>query len=274
MTDDSTKPGRAVAASSPRSLTTGEIWDSFQQIARDSDIDAEKMRTLYDLQKTVMEDQRAEEFNRAKFNAMMNMPAVTKDGAIQDRNGNVRSRYSTFKQLYDHVKPILRDQGLILDFDVDEMTNDQKVPMLRVAPILRHQNGYVWHGSYMPVPITAPNQTVTMTQAAKGAVETGKRVVLIACLGITEEEDPNVGSGQAPTRLATTAAAGPQSAEEALLARAIEATKGGLGTYQQFFTALTPPQKNWLASNGRGDDFDNHHARLKAVACGDATLEQ
>lgn len=227
-------------------LSPSEIWHSFQQMAKDPDIDPVKMQTLYEVQKQMITDLRQEEFNSAKFNAMADMPTITRNRVILDKKGKVRSRYSDFKHLYLTVKPILQAQGLILDFDVDETQLEGKVPMLRVAPILRHQNGYVWHGSYMPVPITVPNQTVTMTQAAKGAVETGKRTVLIACLGITEDEDESL-TGATMDQMT--------EAQEKLWSDATDAAAQGVDAYRKWFESRTNAERGWLAYTGKHEDL-------------------
>ncbi len=238
-------------------LTSSQIWNDFQAIARDPDIDAEKMRTLYDLQKQVMNDTRQEEFNQAKFAAMDDMPTIKKNKAVYTKSGELMYRYSDFKSLYLTVKPILQKHGLILDFDVDESSLETKVPMLRVAPILRHRNGYVWNGSYMPVPITAPNSSITLTQASKGAVESGKRTTMIACLGITEEEDESItGEQKAAPRDGS-------SINEDLLAAGMRATTGGPKAYAAWLQTLSNVQKGDLIKEGHHDDLS---ARAKERA--------
>jgi len=240
--------GKAVAASTGNDLSSAGLWSSFQEMAKDPTIDAAKMRTLYDMQKQMVTDIRQEEFNKSKFDAMDAMPTITKNKVVNNKSGKVMYRYSDFKHLYNCVKPILKAQGLILDFDVDEMQGETKMTMLRVAPILRHTNGYIWHGSYMPVPVTAANSAISMTQAAKGAVETGKRTVLISCLGITEDEDPNLIGGSDEQ-------AGIPTGEnyDVMLEDATEAASRGTQPFIQFFKGLTSVQKGWMMTNGHYD---------------------
>lgn len=249
ITHENTAPAPAAPAAGA-DMTAGEMFQSMLAMAKDPQVDAGKMQALADLQLKMMDHSRSEEFNRAKFAAMQDMPSITKNKAICGKDGKVRSRYSDFKQLYSTVKPVLSRHGLILDFDVDEMGGDTKVPMLKVAPILRHQNGYIEHGSYMPVPITTPNSTVTLTQGAKGAVETGKRTVLIACLGITEEETEDV------TGDATKAPGGDW---DRLVDDGQVYASRGSQPYQEWYKGLTNMQRGWLVDNG-------HHANFKNAA--------
>lgn len=234
-------------------LSSAAIWDSFQQMALNPEIDATKMQTMYELQKTMIQDQRQEEFNRAKFAAMAEMPTITKNKVVNNRNGELMYRYSDFKHLYLAVKPLLNKHGLILDFDVSELSNETKVPFLRVAPILRHRNGYVWNGSHMPVPITAANSSISLTQAAKGAVETGKRTVTISCLGITEDEDQSIYD--------TDQNKGQPNGEDYshLIPDGQRAATGGPKAYSSWLSGLTNVQKGWLITN-------NHHDKLSQAA--------
>lgn len=259
MADENNLPSlseKTQIAQASDQFSTASIWASFQEMAKDPTMDAAKMQTMYELQKTMIEDQRQEEFNQAKFSAMAEMPTITKNKIVNNKSGATMYRYSDFKHLYLTVKPILAANGLILDFDVDETSLETKLPFLRVAPILRHQNGYVWHGSYMPVPITTPNSSVTLTQAAKGAVETGKRTVTISCLGITEEEDHSI-TGQHDVA--------PPSPDNAKILEQgqLESIKG-IKAYTRWLNGLTNVQKGWLVSS------DNHDKLMSAAKAHDA----
>ena len=264
MTEKTNLPATAESTQIAQSpdISAATIWKSFQEMVKDPTIDAAKMQTMYELQKTRIEDQRAEEFNKAKFAAMAEMPTIAKNKIVHGRSGNVMYRYSDFKHLYLTVKPILAAQGLILDFDVDETQTETKVPFLRVAPILRHQNGYVWNGSYMPVPITTPNSTVTLTQASKGAVETGKRTVTISCLGITEEEDHSI-TGEIPNQAREGTSATPELIEAGQMA----ATKGPKN-YAAWLQSLTNVQKGDLIKEGHHDKLSEAARAIASQAAG------
>lgn len=268
MTDETNLPATAdenqVAAPSSE-FSAASIWSSFQEMAKDPTMDAAKMQTMYELQKTMIEDQRQEEFNQAKFAAMAEMPTIAKNKIVHNKSGAVMYRYSDFKHLYLTVKPILASHGLILDFDVDETQTETKVPFLRVAPILRHRNGYVWHGSYMPVPITTPNSTVTLTQASKGAVETGKRTVTISCLGITEEEDHSI-TGQLENPARTNSSATPE-----LIDAGRRAATGGPKAYAAWLQGLTNVQKGDLIKEGHHDTLSTAAREIAAQQQGQDT---
>lgn len=82
MTEETNLPATAsenqVAPPSPE-FSAATIWSSFQEMAKDPAMDAAKMQTMYELQKTMIEDQRQEEFNQAKFAAMAEMPTIAKN---------------------------------------------------------------------------------------------------------------------------------------------------------------------------------------------------
>jgi|GEM_PF-6119765 len=269
MTDETNLPSVAderQVAESATQFSSASIWASFQEMAKDPTMDAAKMQTMYELQKTMIEDQRQEEFNQAKFAAMAEMPTITKNKVVSNRSGEVMYRYSDFKHLYNAIKPILNSHGLILDFDVSETSNESKVPFLRVAPILRHRNGYVWNGSHMPVPITAANSSISLTQAAKGAVETGKRTVTISCLGITEDEDPNITGEKDPSK------GQPQGENyDRLVAEGQKAATGGPKAYAGWLNSLTNVQKGWLITNGHHDNLSQAARDIAAQQQGQDT---
>lgn len=165
---------------------------SFVEMAENPKIDPEKMRALMDLQVQIMDRARAEEFQRDFHAALTEMPIIEKDGAIRGRNkdnpnlpGPIRSRFSTFETLALHIRPICRDHNLDFTFDV---RGDER-ELQKVYLVLTHTNGHREERGPMAVPVTTPNSTVTMTQAALGATTTGKRALMKLTFNIVERGD-------------------------------------------------------------------------------------
>ncbi len=255
-----------VATAEPQGLDLQQFTNEMIALARDPKVDADKMRVMYDLQRDVVADRRKELFNQAKMAAMFDMPSITKDGAIRGKDkangqpGDIRSRYSTFKQLYATVKPILKQHGLVMDWEIEEPEGESKVPMLKVRSVLRHTGGHVEISGAMPIPIVAANSTVTLAQGAKGSVETGKRVTLIASLGIIEEENPQ---DHQVIEEET------DEQKELIRTARLEAAKG-MAEYQAWWKSAKPADKQWLMNNkAEGAQHTYHDSNKKAAEAAD-----
>lgn len=253
--DDQDK-GRALSISDTKSslpprrknessaLTEG--YASIMAAATDPNVDASKMAALVDLQIKMMDYTKQEEFNKDKIAAIMEMPVIRKDGAILDKNNNVRSRFSTFEHLYTVVKPILSRHNLALTFATD---TSEKQPT--VTPILSHANGFVERGGAMLVPIEKPNQSVTMGMAAAMSVTMGKRHTLKATLGIIEDGD----DGAAPRVQYIER----EDWQNEVISDGQHAALKGPHAYAEWFQSLTNMRRGFLVDSGE-------HANLKESA--------
>ena len=239
-----------VATTDAKDNTLAAMFQSVVELATNPDVDPAKMQAIVDLQMNMMDRASREEFQKAKFAALMEMPSILKDGKITGKGGQVMSRYSHFESLDKVVRPILQKHNLVLTFDCSEGEGGRVL----VTPILAHTNGHVERGGSMPLAIDTTGAK-NATQGAGSALSYGKRHTMKAMLNIIEdnEDDDGTNKGRAG------AAQGIESVMQGTLDLAQkEATKGS-DAYAAFFGQLTNLQKGWLMDNG-------HHANLKQAA--------
>lgn len=255
MTEEKKESGGALAVQKEggKELAPSESFSALQafqtlaELAVNPDVDAEKMSALADVQMKMMDYAKREEFNKAKNAAVQEMPTITKNGAIKNKNGGVQSRYSRFEDIYFIVKPILQEHDLALTFKVGQAGN-----MVSVTPVLSHANGFVEEGDAMPLPIDTSGSK-NPTQGAGSAASYGKRHTMKAILNIVEggEDDDGQGAfqkGGPPPSLSPH--------EQDIVDRAEDAAKRGAENYASFFANdLSAAERGYLVTTGRHDQL-------------------
>lgn len=229
----------AVADSQATSMLASVI-----SAARDPSVDADKMVTMANLAMQLQDRERESEFNRAKMAAIMEMPAITKKGAITNRAGGVQSRYSKFEDIHRAVMPILRKHGLAISFNVGSENG-----MVTVQPVLSHVSGYTEKGEAMALPIDTTGSK-NGTQGAGSAASYGKRHTIKAMLNIIEagEDDDGQGTGNSQFDNLT-------AEQRELVTLANAAAQQGADAYQSWFSGRNAAEKGWLAYSGRHDEL-------------------
>lgn len=211
------------------------------EAAKNPEVDAAKMQTLVDLQMKMLDYSKKEEFNKSKIAAIMEMPSISKGGAIKNGKGQVQSRYSKFEDINRVVKPILASHNLAITFDVDQGQNN----MLTVTPILSHTNGHSERGGSMPLAIDQSGSK-NATQGAGSSSSYGKRHTMKAMLNIIEDGEDNDGKTK--------------SISNELLEDARNAASCGLPSYERWFKEdISNEQRLELVNKG-------HHITMKQLA--------
>lgn len=170
------EPGRELALPS-----SGNVIQSILSAAKDKDVDADKVKTLYELATGMMDRERAATFNASKIAAIRDMPAIYKRGKSD------KHRYAKFEDLHRAAMPVLARNGLTLDFNVGSDGT-----AITVQPVLRHENGWVEEGGVMKAP---PDQGPgrSAVQAIGSTTSYLKRHSMKAILNIIEDGEDNDG---------------------------------------------------------------------------------
>jgi len=246
MANELTTP--AQAAPSTAVMTAGEMFNSIMQAVRDPSLSVEKAAALLDLQERMIDRQAKAEFFAAKSKVMLEMPRITKDGAIKNKEGKVQSRFATFEAIDKIVRPICNAAGLVYSFSPGQSGN-----LITVTCELAHTSGHV--EKYGPLPLQLDTSgSKNATQGAGSAMSYGKRYTLCGALNIVTEgaDDDGRSTGR-------TASAPEASWQEDLLDRARMAAVEGSARYTEFFKGCTNMQRGWLVDCGE-------HEKLKAAA--------
>lgn len=220
------------------------------EAARDPNIDAAKVETMANLAMRMQDREREEQFNRDKIAALMDMPMIAKNGSILNKQGGVQSRYSKWEDIHRLIKPILERYNLAISFNVDHSGQ-----MVTVQPILSHRNGFVEKGGNMVLPIDTTGSK-NGTQGAGSAASYGKRHTAKAMLNIVEggvDDDGQAAGGGSTDPYEMLA---PE--ERALVDDARMAAGEGMSSYEDWYKALTPQQRGFLAYNRAGNGVTWH----------------
>jgi hypothetical protein len=248
MNDLATTDQQGGALASPADQSSALLAD-IMRAARDPSVDANKMVTMADLAMKLQDRERERQFNQAKLAAIMEMPTISKRGAILNKSGGTQSRYSKFEDIHRAVMPILRKHGLVISFNVGNQGQ-----MVTVQPILSHVNGFTEHGEAMALPIDTTGSK-NGTQGAGSAASYGKRHTMKAMLNIIEDGEDNdgQGAGNPLSRLTPD--------QQDLIRQGNEAAQRGLAAYEDWFKSLPTPERGWLVYEGK-------HAEMKQAAGG------
>jgi hypothetical protein len=233
MTEESTE----IAISEERNLSTNQASQLLRDIilaARDPAIDGDKVTALANLAMTMQDREAERRFNMAKFEAIMEMPRIAKNGSIiNHKTGALQSRYSKFEDMDAVVRPILTKHRLVITFNVNHSGQ-----MVTVQPILSYSDGdmaFVERGGEM-VLATDTTGSKNATQGAGSAASYGKRHAMKAMLNIIEDGEDTDGGGkiELPDDKVALIDAGRAKARE------------GTAAYMQFFDALPKEDKGFL----------------------------
>jgi hypothetical protein len=241
MTDERTETGTDLAPLQPPQQQAMQLLRDIVQASRDPSVDAGKTTALANLAMQLQDREAQRRFRMAKHNALLEMPSITKTGAITNKNGGVQSRYSRFEDIHRVVTPILAKHNLILSFDIGH-----EGQMVTVQPILAYSDGdlaFEERGGHMVLAVDTTGSK-NATQGAGSAASYGKRHSMKAMLNIVEESEDNDGRGASQAGYDVL----PEERRE-LIDKAREAAKGGTEAYSAYFKALPTDERGFLGFN-------------------------
>lgn len=109
----------------------------FERLARDPQVDVDKLERLIDMHERVLRQQAEAEFWAAFATMQGEMPTITEDGEISVE-GAIRSRYSTNENIQECIRPILMRHGFALTFRNATKENG----VVCVTGVLGHSAGH------------------------------------------------------------------------------------------------------------------------------------
>jgi hypothetical protein len=222
------------------------------RLSMSPEVDGAKTTALAELAMKMQDREAERRFRMAKHKAIMEMPRISKTGAIIGRNGQTMSRYARFEDMDRAVRPILARHNLVITFNVNHQGQ-----MVTVQPILSYSDGemtYTEYGGEMALAIDTTGAK-NATQGAGSAASYGKRHSMKAMLNIIEDGEDDDGGATITLDRETVA----------LIEAAREAARGGTAKYEAFFKGLTPQQKGFLVGVA-GPDGVTYHERCKEAA--------
>lgn len=254
MTDQTNLPAE-IEQLPPQQQASQLIYD-IVQASRDPTVDAAKTTALANLAMQMQDREAERRFRMAKHEALLEMPSITKTGAITNKAGAVQSRYSKWEDIDRVTRPILAKHNLILSFNIGH-----EGQMVTVQPVLAYSDGdlaFEERGGWMVLAVDTTGSK-NATQGAGSAASYGKRHSAKAILNIIEEGEDTDG---------VAGAAGYDSLPENLRglidASRTEAMRGS-SAYAEWFKALGTEERGFLAFN-RSESGATWHEQNKATA--------
>jgi hypothetical protein len=230
--------GREVAASSMHQDSMNMLRD-IVSASRDPSVDAGKTTALANLAMQMQDREAERRFRMAKHNALLEMPSISKKGAILNKQGTVQSRYSKWEDIDRVTRPILAKHNLVLTFNIG-----QEGPMVTVQPVLSYSDGdlaFEERGGWMPLSVDTTGSK-NATQGAGSAASYGKRHSGKAILNIIEEGEDDDGRGGVTFDQL-------QPVWQELTEEARQVALDGVDAYQVYFKNLSPEKRGFLAYN-------------------------
>ena len=173
-----------VAVAAPATL-----YQAIIQAARDPSIDAEKMKTLVDLQMQVEANEARKAFTRA-FNALQEeLPVINKDGIIDHGDGTtakgnkkLKTKWATYPNIMSVCRPLLRKHGFTLSNVIEPAADASRIV---VVGYLEHIDG---HARISRFPLGIDTTGSKNNQQGWGSSQQyGMRYNAIALLNIVSE---------------------------------------------------------------------------------------
>jgi hypothetical protein len=236
------QPGTGLAPAQPPQQQALQLLNDIVRASRDPSVDAAKTTALANLAMQMQDREAERRFRMAKHKAVLQMPRITKNGAITNKTGQVQSRYSKFEDIHRVVTPILAEHNLIISFNVGH-----EGQMVTVQPILAYSDGdlaFEEKGGEMVLAVDTTGSK-NATQGAGSAASYGKRHSLKAMLNIiedAEDDDGQQGKG----------AGGYDSLSDdhkALIDESRQQALLGTDVYADWFKALDPQRRGFLGFN-------------------------
>jgi hypothetical protein len=173
MVDEKESKVVAVAGNADQ---VSSIMAVIERVALNPDVDIAKMEKLLDMQERVLNRNSRMAFASDLAEMQSELPSVAENGAIKVGN-EVRSKYATFEDINDAIKPVLQKHGFAISFRVKQDAQ------IEVTAILSHREGHVEETSLkLPSDTSGAKNAV---QAIGSAVSYGKRYTMMAMLNIT-----------------------------------------------------------------------------------------
>ena len=171
----------------PAVSTEKAMINQIAEMARNPDIDPDRMGKLLDVQIRLMDRQAKIDFDQALADLQMQMPRITPRGEIKNNAGLVTSRYMKYEDIDRVIRPLLQANGFSLVHDARE-ENGKMV----VTTILKHRGGHQESVS-SPLPFDQTNALKSALQAAASTEAFGKRRNVCKMLNIVAEGEDDDG---------------------------------------------------------------------------------
>ena len=167
---------------------------TFERLARDPLVDADKLQKLVDLQERILDRDARSAFTAAFIAMRPEIPEIDEKGRILNKNGNVQSTYSRHEDIQRVILPILFKHGFELSF----RTEWPEKTLPSVVGILTHRDGHQRESRFQAHADMSGSKNDV--QGLGSTISYGKRYSTIDLLNITTrgKDDDAQSAGKKP----------------------------------------------------------------------------
>jgi hypothetical protein len=193
---------------------------TFERLAKDPDVNVEKLERLIAAQERILGHRARAEFEAAFAEMQGELPEITERGEIEV-DGLVRSKYARFEDIITIVRPILQKHGFALRFRNETLPNN----CLRITGVLSHRSGHSEQDQFDCPPDASGKKN--NIQAMGSTRSYGQRYTTIALLNIVSRgaDDDGRKAGERKTKADIVPPAGYQDWFDSLTAVADNGVK-------------------------------------------------
>jgi len=162
---------------------TTALITAIERVALDPSMEINKLERMLDMQVKVMDRQAKMEYNQAMASLQSKLPIVNKTGVINDKHGNLRSKYAKFEDIVEAIQPLLDQHGFSITFKANFDNG-----LLMITGQVSHAAGHQ-ETAEMILPFD-DSGAKNKVQAIGSSVSYGKRYTLTMLINIaTRGED-------------------------------------------------------------------------------------
>lgn len=174
------------------------LYTTVVNLARQPDVDPEKIERLFNLQFKLEERQAMKAFHTAMAKFQSECPVIIKRKAANfasKRGGNITYGYAGLDDLVSQIREPMARNGLSYSFNVPPRKEGQTQSVLSV--IISHSGGYEKSFS-VEYETTSENTLMSLSQRKKAALTFAKRTGLENALGLATALEQDVKKNPAP----------------------------------------------------------------------------
>lgn len=165
----------------------GEVTLMFERLARDPNVDVDKLERLISMQERIMRHNAEAAFNQAFVKLQKDIPAIRESKA----GDSGKWHYAPLEDIVNVVRPILSRHG----FTLSHKTEFPDPKSVKVIGILTHEQGHARQSEFLSA--ADPSGSKNAIQALGSSVSYGKRyTVKDLLLIVTSEEDDDGASSE------------------------------------------------------------------------------
>jgi hypothetical protein len=174
-------------------VDTDDSVSMFERLARDPNVDVEKIERLIGMQERIMAHKARAAFNAAFAQMQGELPIIDEKGQILV-NGQLRSRFGKHEDIQEAVKPILAKFGFAINHKNRRLENGRHL----IIGVLRHREGHSEEDEFECPPDASGGKNDV--QAIGSTREYGRRYTTISLLNIVTKgvDDDGKGSSKPP----------------------------------------------------------------------------